>query len=172
MPRESVIPAIKAKLEEYLQGLQAAWVAQGGAVKDRTPTLPATSDEKANVSAIARDIGLNENQKKYLHERQELCVLVNAVALEQGLLPIGARKEKALKEAEKKVDEDLKGRLNRQAKRSRAAESAAIESSAAEQRLLERVAELEERLAKREAHIVRLEARLQMMENGIYVEAT
>ena len=51
MPRPSVIPTVKAALEDYLERMQAAFLA----VPDgqRVPTLPATPDQSAKANAQA-----------------------------------------------------------------------------------------------------------------------
>jgi predicted DNA-binding protein len=51
MPRSSVIPAVRERLEKYLELIEEQYLAQDEAL--RCPTLPHTNDSKANVSAIA-----------------------------------------------------------------------------------------------------------------------
>jgi hypothetical protein len=161
MPRPSVMPEIKKRLEDYLEGVQAAYEAQPE--MDREPTLPRTGDWKANVQAIGRGIGLSEGQFKYLHERAELAGLVNAVATAQGLRPIGARND---------VEQDPapSGRLLQAQKAAKAAEQAAVESQATVQNLIDQLREAQETIANQAATIMRLQARLELIENGIFVE--
>lgn len=89
MPRPSVIPEIKARLESYLDERGIAYQQQING--SRKATLQTTPDGKVNVRALAVAIGLKTTQEKYLYERQELTELVNMAAENQGLLPIGAR---------------------------------------------------------------------------------
>lgn len=58
MGRPSVIPGIKARLEEYLDQKEAEFLAGDGG----SPTLPVTPDGKVNVRAVAAAIGLKQTQ--------------------------------------------------------------------------------------------------------------
>lgn len=89
MSRPSVIPEIMARLESYLNEKEIAYQQQ--IMDSRKATLPTTPDGKVNVRALAEEIGLKTTQEKYLYERAELTELVNMTAINQGLLPIGAR---------------------------------------------------------------------------------
>lgn len=82
MPRPSVIPTVKAALEDYLERMQAAFLAVPAA--QRSPTLPATPDGKVNVRALGQAIDLKQTQEKYLFERQELTSLINLVSARCG----------------------------------------------------------------------------------------
>ncbi|MDP4361052.1 hypothetical protein QR510_30950, partial [Escherichia coli] len=70
MARQSVIPAVKERLELYLDERQAEYLEQPDG--SRTATLPKTPDGKVNVRGIATAIGLRQTQEKYLFEREEL----------------------------------------------------------------------------------------------------
>ncbi len=65
MPRPSVIPTVKAALEDYLERMQVAFLTQPE--EQRTPTLPATPNGKVNVRALAQAIELKQTQEKYLY---------------------------------------------------------------------------------------------------------
>ncbi len=106
MPRPSVIPSVKEKLERYLESMEAEYLSQPEAT--RKPTLPSTGDGKVNVRAVAKAIELKQTQEKYLFERDELSSLVNLVAEGQGLLPIGARTQEV-------QDKSIRERLVQQA---------------------------------------------------------
>ena len=129
MARPSVIPAVRERLEQYLNEREAAFLAQPE--DERQPTLPGTPDGKVNVRAVAQAIELKQTQEKYLYEREELSSLINLVAEGQGLLPIGAR---LLQDA---GDKAIKERLVRQAQAARSAAQAAIEAQALQGELLE-----------------------------------
>lgn len=87
MARQSVIPAVKERLELYLDERHAEYLEQPDG--SRTATLPKTPDGKVNVRGIATAIGLRQTQEKYLFEREELSSLINLVAEGQELLSIG-----------------------------------------------------------------------------------
>ena len=100
---------------------------------------------------------------RYLHERAELAGLVNAVATAQGLRPIEARND---------VEQDpaASGRLLQVQRAARAAEQAAVESQATVQNLIDQLRKAQETIANQAATIMRLRARLELIENGIFVE--
>jgi hypothetical protein len=85
----SVLPALLQELELYLDRQAAAWQEQD--CDARVPTLPATSDGKVNVRAITLALGRPQSQEQHLFKRPELKSTINAVAIEQGLKPIGSR---------------------------------------------------------------------------------
>lgn len=85
----SVLPELLDLLNTYLTGRVAAWLDQP--TGDRTPTLPMTVDGKVNVLALAEESGIGAARQQHLFKRLELKSLVNAVAFEQGLKPIGGR---------------------------------------------------------------------------------
>lgn len=161
MARPSVIPQVTADLTEYLNQCQAAF----NALPDmaRAPTLPITPDGKVNVRAIAKAIGLTENQEKYLYERAELTQLINLVCDGQEVLPIGSRVTQSA------ADKALKERLVRQSKAAQEASQAAVEADGALQAALDRVQELSDELEAVKAQNTRLRAQLQSVEDGIYV---
>lgn len=162
MPRQSVIPAVRERLESYLNDCEAQFLAQAED-KRTAPTLPATPDGKVNVRAVARAIELKQTQEKYLYEREELSSLINLVAEGQGLLPIGAR---LLQEV---GDRAIKERLVRQAKATRSAAQAAIEAQAVHSELLEKVRELSADNERLRAENVRLQAQLDAMDQGLRI---
>lgn len=161
MPRPSVIPQVRTRLEAYLDGLEAAYQAQPEAT--RTPTLPATPDGKVNVRAVAQAIDLKQTQEKYLYERDELTSLINLVAEGQGLLPIGSR---LLQDA---GDKAIKERLARQAQTARADAQAAVEATAIQDELLEKVRELSADNERLSAENLRLRAMLDAMDQGLLI---
>lgn len=86
---KSILPELLETLERYLDGRASAWLAQADG--SRSPTLPATPDGKVNVRAITLAIGRPQSQEQHLFRRPELKAAIDAVAIEQGLKPIGAR---------------------------------------------------------------------------------
>lgn len=161
MPRPSVIPTVKAALEDYLERIQVAFLAMSE--PQRVPTLPATSDGKVNVRVLALAIGLKQTQEKYLYERTELTSLINLVAEGQGLLPIGSR---LLVDASDKV---LKDRLVRQAQSAKANAQAAVEAQSATGELLEKLKEVVLENESLMAENMRLKAQLDLIHSGMLV---
>lgn len=161
MPRPSVIPGIKARLEEYLDQKEAEYLAQGDL--NRQPTLPSTPDAKVNVRAVASAIDLTVNQEKYLYERKELTDLINCVAEGQGLSPIGSRLHQSAS------DKAIKDRLIMQAKSAQENSQAAVEAAAAQQELLSRIAQLSTELEETKAENARLHAQLDAVREGLWV---
>ena len=161
MPRPSVIPTVKAALEDYLERMQAAFLA----VPDgqRVPTLPATPDRKVNVRALAQAIDLKQTQEKYLYERPELTSLINLVAEGQGLMPIGSR---LLTDA---ADKTLKDRVVRTAQSAKATAQAAVEAQSATAELLEKLRDVVLENESLKAENMRLKARLEMIHSGMMV---
>lgn len=164
MARPSVIPAVRERLEQYLDQREAEFLAQPE--DQRQSTLPSTADGKVNVRAVAKAIELKETQEKYLYEREELSSLINLVAEGQGLLPIGAR---LLQDA---GDKALKERLVRQAQAARGAAQAAVEAQAVHDELLAKVRELAADNESLRAENLRLRAQLDAMSDGLYVRVS
>lgn len=161
MPRPSVIPTVKAALEDYLERTQVAFLFMPEA--QRSHTLPSTPDGKVNVRALAAAIGLKTTQEKYLYERPELTSLINLVAEGQGLMPIGSR---LLVDASDKV---LKERLVRQAQSAKANAQAAVEAQSATGELLEKLKEAVLEVETLKAENMRLKAQLEMIHSGMMV---
>jgi hypothetical protein len=88
---KSILPELLEALERYLDARASAWLAQPDG--SRSPTLPATPDGKVNVRAITLAIGRPQSQEQHLFRRPELKAAIDAVAIEQGLKPIGARNQ-------------------------------------------------------------------------------
>jgi hypothetical protein len=161
VPRPSVIPTVKAALEDYLERMQMAFLAQPE--KQRAPTLPATSDGKVNVRALAKAIALKQSQEKYLYERQELTSLINLVAEGQGLMPIGSR---LLVDAS---DKALKDRMSRTTQSANASAQAAVEAQSATAELLEKLKETILENESLKAENMRLKAQIDMIHSGMMV---
>ncbi|MBR0688537.1 hypothetical protein JQ594_21605 [Bradyrhizobium manausense] len=85
---QSIVPEFLKDLEFYLDRQARDWLAQTG---ERTPTLPATVDGKVNVRALVAALGRPQSQEQHIFRKAELKSAVNAVAVEQGLKPIGNR---------------------------------------------------------------------------------
>ena len=160
MARPSVIPAVKERLEAFLDERESLYLTMP---EPRTTTLPATPDGKVNVRGIAKALGLKQTQEKYLYERPELSTLVNLVAEGQGLMPIGAR---LVQDA---GDKALKERMVRQAQTAKDASQAAVEAQAVHSELLDRlkVAVADNEALKAENS--RLHAQLDAIHTGMFV---
>jgi hypothetical protein len=161
MPRPSVIPSVKTALEDYLERMQAAYLAIPE--EQRVPTLPATPDGKVNVRAIREAIDLTQGQEKYLYERQELTSLINLFAEGQGLAPIGSR---LLVDA---ADKALKDRMVRTAQSAKASAQAAVEAQSATAELLEKLRDVVLENESLKAQNMRLKAQLDMIHSGMMV---
>lgn len=161
MPRPSVIPGIKARLEAWLDERESAYLSQSEAT--RQPTLPITPDGKVNVSAVAKAIQLTEGQVKYLHERDELKALINCIAEGQGILSIGSRVSQS------QADKLIKQKIIKHAKNAQEATQAATEAVAANLELLDRIRSLSSELEAEKAEVLRLRTRLQAIEVGMWV---
>ena len=161
MARPSIIPAVKAALEDYLERMQAAFLAVPE--DQRVPTLPATPDGKVNVRALAQAIDLKQTQEKYLYERLEFTSLINLVAEGQGLAPIGSR---LVVDA---ADKALKDRMVRTAQSAKANAQAAVEAQSATAELLEKLRDVVHENESLKAQNMRLRAQLDMIHSGIMV---
>lgn len=161
MPRPSVIPDIKARLEDYLNEREVEFMARPES--SRAPTIPSTSDGKVNVRALAEAIGLKRTQEKYLYERHELLSLVNMMAEGQGLRPIGSRL------AQEAGDKSIVERLARSAKEAKNSAQAAIEVQAVHAELLDKLTEAVATIEKLQAENTRLRAQLNLVESGVLV---
>ena len=161
MPRPSVIPHVRERLEAYLNAREVEFQAQPR--DGRQPTLPFTPDGKINVRAVAQAIELRATQEKYLYERQELSSLVNLVAEGQGLLPIGAR---LLQDA---GDAAIKERLVRQAQSAKASAQAAVEAQAVHGELLQKLRDAVAEIETLKAENTRLHAQLDAVRSGMLV---
>jgi hypothetical protein len=162
MGRASVIPAVRLRLESYLNDKEAEYQAQPDAL--RKPTLPSTPDNKINVRAVARAIDLSINQEKYLYEREELSQLISMMAEGQGLLPIGSR---LVQEA---GDKALKERLVRQAQVANASAQAAIEAQAVHAELLQKLSDAVAEIEALKFKLIRLEAQLDAVNGGMLMK--
>jgi len=161
MPRPSVIPGIKTRLEQWLDHCEAAYLAQPEATRE--PTLPMCPDGKVNVRAVAQAIQLKPTQEKYLYEREELTQLINCIAEGQGVLTIGSRANQT------DADKQIKQRIVLYAKSAQQATQTATEAIAAQEELLGRIRVLSAELAAFKAEAERLRAQLQAVENGIWL---
>ncbi|WP_457093237.1 hypothetical protein [Microvirga sp. P5_D2] len=90
MGRPSVIPILCRQLGDRLDQIITEWNVQ--AEGNRVPTLPLI-DGKVNVRELARQSGFEGSQEQHLFKNSELKSMVNAVALEQGVEPVGSRTE-------------------------------------------------------------------------------
>jgi hypothetical protein len=88
MGRPSILPLLKQKLGDQLTEMVQAWESQPE--ENRVPTLPLVND-KVNVRELARLSGFTGSQEQHLFKEPELRSMVNAVASEQGVEPIGSR---------------------------------------------------------------------------------
>ncbi len=89
MSRPSIVPQIKAQLEDWLDQRMSEWLTQPA--RQRQPTLPATSEGKINVRELTLALGLRRNQEQHFFNHAELRTLVNVAAEAQGLSVIGSR---------------------------------------------------------------------------------
>lgn len=125
MPRSSIVPALLAQLEGYLQGKACGSEEVGAAA------LPLTLDGKINLTAVAAEMGLSATQRQHLYKPQ-IAVVLNEAAARQNAHGIGYRQR----------------RRDPQAAQPDAATSTAVEQIAAAER---RASEAMQLLAEREA---------------------
>lgn len=161
MPRPSVIPQVRERLEAFLNDRESQYLQQPE--DQRCPTLPATPDGKVNVRAIAQAVDLKVTQEKYLYEREELSQLINLIAEGQGLLPIGSRLTQGA------GDKALKDRMVRQAQTAKASAQAAVEAQAVNAELIEALKDRSEEVEALKAENMRLRAQLDAIHGGMLV---
>ena len=161
MGRPSGRAKVLEDLEAYLDEREVAYLSQPES--HRTPTLPATSDGKVNVRAVAEAIDLKRTQEKYIYDREELYQIINLMAEGQGLLPIGSR---LLLEA---GDKALKDRMVHQAKSAKDAAQAAVEAQAVHAELLEKLKAAVADVETLQAENIRLHAQLDAIHAGMFV---
>lgn len=90
MARPSKLPELEALVSERLAQLEEAYLRQE--VEERSPTLPLTRDGKVNVRAFTLKVcRLPRCAEQHFYKKPSLTALVNAVAMRQGVKPIGAR---------------------------------------------------------------------------------
>ena len=91
MARPSKLSELEALVLERLADLDEEFERQDAA--ERSPTLPLTHDGKVNVRAFTVDIcRLPRSAEQHFYKKRLLASLVNAVAMRQGVKPIGARR--------------------------------------------------------------------------------
>lgn len=142
----SVIPLIKAALELF---------------KSNGGRLPATNDGKVNVAALCRMLeGIRDDYTQHFHKKEEIKEIVNAMAAEQGLLPIGARS--MLNEA----DSELEQRIMQSSKQAKEDAQAAVEATSAQESLLVELKSVRTELARKDLEIAALKERFRLIEEG------
>ncbi|MET4479153.1 hypothetical protein [Bradyrhizobium sp. F1.13.3] len=134
----SILNELADTLGAYLNERIRAWLCQPESA--RLPTLPATSDGKVNVLALAEASGIGAARVQHLFKRPELRSTVNAVAIEQGLKPIGARL--TVEDMEKEVA----ARMRRTEARSNDLEKLAAEQASVIERQRREIGALREQL--------------------------
>ncbi len=158
MPRpSSVVANWKPKLEAWLNEQEEAYRAQWEG--QRRATLPSTSDGMVNVTSVAKALNC---PKAYLYDYPELQSLVDLFAEGQGLLPCGARTQGM-------ADQVVKDRVVAIAKTAKADAQAAVESRAALQAALARIAAQEREMVSLRLQVQSLEEQLYLIHQGIAV---
>jgi len=89
MAQRSITSDLLAMLEPWLDAQMEKWLTQPETM--RSPTLPATVDNKVNVREITRALALAQSKEQHFYKKPELRSAINAVAEKQGLLGIGSR---------------------------------------------------------------------------------
>ena len=142
----------KRNVEADLLGSLDRFVADGH-------KIPATNDQKVNVSGLCRGLGLPPSDAQHFYRKEALKLAINALAEEQGLAPIGAR-------AQTVEDKVVQVRIAQVASQAKSDASAAAEQSAAAKAMLDelRAAHAEVRRLTLENESLRL--RLEIMEGG------
>jgi hypothetical protein len=121
--------------------------------------IPVTVDRKVNVSALTGALGLRPADAQYFHKTPSIKEAVNAVAIDQGILPIGHRADQA------KADSIVAGVIAKTANKARADAQGSIEARHAYAALMDehatsqrRIAELERQLAAAHRRLAEYEA--------------
>jgi hypothetical protein len=120
--------------------------------------IPVTSDGKVNVSGLTAALGLRPADAQYFHKNQSVKEAVNAVAVEQRILPIGHRVDQG------RADAVVAGVIAKTVSRARADAQGSIEARHAYSALAEehsasqlRIAELEQQLAEAKRRLAEYE---------------
>ena len=122
--------------------------------------LPATSDGKVNVAALCRDLGLRTSDVQHIFRKEAVKTAVSALALDQDLLPVGARAEReAADQACHKVLAKAKSSARRDAQ-------AAAEQSAGALAILAELASTKSEVEGLRLANEALRARIHMFEEG------
>lgn len=153
----SVVANWKPRLEAWLNEHEIAYQAQQ--TPARTATLPVTNDGMVNATAVAKALGC---PKAYLYDYAELQSLLDLFAEGQGLSPSGTRTQSM-------ADEAVKQRVVAIAKTAKADAQSAIESRAALQAALARIATQERELTELRLQNQSLNEQLYLMHEGIAV---
>lgn len=144
----SVIPLIKAALEVF--------ICNGG-------RLPATNEGKVNVAALCRMLkGIPEDYTQHFHKKEEIKDIVNAMAAEQGLLPIGTRSTR------NEVNSEIEQRIVQTSKQAKEDAQAAVEATSAQHSLLVELKAVRTELARKDLEIAALKERFRLVEEGSY----
>lgn len=145
----SVVPRIMVALEEFSeQGYQ----------------LPATSDRKVNVIALCRELkGVNEADAQHFHKKDEIKNFVNALAAEQGLLPIGHRA------FQDEATVELQDRIRQLSAQAKEDAQSAVEAISSQQALLDELKAVKSVLAQKDLEIAALRERLRVIEEDCFI---
>ncbi|MFD2262590.1 hypothetical protein ACFSM5_06800 [Lacibacterium aquatile] len=121
--------------------------------------LPATNDGKVNVLALCRDLGLAPSDAQHFHRKEALKATINALAEEQGILPIGAR-------GRSDEDEIIERRLSQIATQAKDDAQAAAEQSAAAGVMLDELRAAQDEIERLTLQVRALEEKLRIYEDG------
>ena len=126
--------------------------------------LPSTNDGKVNVKKLVETLGLKTSDAQYFFKDDGVKTAINAIAEDQGLLPIGHRADMA------ESDRVVRERLSRVQSSARKEAVSAVESLAAYGALSEELTRLrsdyEAVCCERDA----LKERLALISEGIFLE--
>lgn len=134
MARPTVIPKLRALIEDLLEIKQAAWEDQPEPEKHRKPTLLFTNDHKVDVRNFSRElvefaaqrgIKLTMAVARHIHENEVLHNPINDIAAVQGIKVIGSRKREkekddaalsAIKQLNKRIKSQSEGHVQARAR--------------------------------------------------------
>lgn len=167
MSRPSERDAVEELVKSYLDRLEAAYEVQQQ--DERRPTLPTTTYGKVNVLAVARAVGLSDGQAQYFHRRESLKAMVNAVASRQGVLPIGAVKEKLAKRNQTVADRLILSKLAQARKAASSAAQVSVETISDREALLEQLRQAHAEIGELTAQLTRALARLEEHERAVFI---
>jgi hypothetical protein len=122
--------------------------------------LPVARNGTVNVAALCRELELQPSDVQYVFRKEEIKTAVNALALDQGLMPIGARADRDA------ADASLLDSLARTRSAARRDAQAATEQSAAASALYDELVAARAEIERLKVANRSLMIRIRILEDG------